>query len=121
MQSLSYSGFGVSLCSSGQTNLGIACENIGPRFIVQHGYSTVIVAESIGKNFHVNQCVNIVWKGDKRAIIGDNVAVRAGAIIIGGVNIGNNVTVGAGAVVTKDVPSNSVVVGNPAKVIKQQN
>lgn len=34
------------------------------------------------------------------------------------VNIGNNVIIGAGAVVTKDIPDNAIVAGNPAKIIK---
>ncbi|MGV1061579.1 hypothetical protein ACQR24_12255 [Clostridium perfringens] len=41
-----------------------------------------------------------------------------GSTIIGNVNIGNNVIIGANSVVTKDVNSNCVVAGNPAKVIK---
>lgn len=36
-----------------------------------------------------------------------------------GITIGDEVVVGSGAVVTKDVPSNSIVAGNPAKIIKQ--
>lgn len=102
----------------GQSNLIIACRDIGAGLIIQHGYSTVVCAESIGDNFHVNQCVNIVWNGDKQAVIGNNVSVYAGAIIIGGIRIGDNVIVGAGSVVTKDVPDNVVVAGNPAKIIK---
>ncbi|KAJ1901537.1 hypothetical protein LPJ66_000711 [Kickxella alabastrina] len=50
--------------------------------------------------------------------IGNNVWVGGGAIILAGVTIGDNVTVGAGAVVTKDVPNNVLVVGNPARIIK---
>ena len=38
--------------------------------------------------------------------------------ILKGVTIGDNVTIGAGSVVTKDIPSNSIAVGNPCKVIK---
>lgn len=53
--------------------------------------------------------------------IGDNVWIGGGAIICPGVTIGNNVTVGAGAVVTKDVPSNVVVAGNPARIIRDMN
>lgn len=101
----------------GQDNLSLACREIGPGLIVQHGYSTFVVAESIGRNFHVNQCVNIVWNGDKRPVIGDDVTVCTGAIIVGGVKIGDNVTIGAGAIVVKDVPSNSIAVGNPARII----
>ncbi|MGL5688783.1 MAG: DapH/DapD/GlmU-related protein, partial [Weissella cibaria] len=42
-------------------------------------------------------------------------------IVLPGVTIGDNVVVGAGAVVTKDVPSNVMVAGNPARVIKTLN
>ena len=45
--------------------------------------------------------------------------IGARAIILPGVTIGENAVVGAGSVVTKDVPDNSVVVGNPAKIIKE--
>jgi acetyltransferase-like isoleucine patch superfamily enzyme len=44
--------------------------------------------------------------------------IGANAIIMAGVKIGDEVIVGSGAIVTKDVPPNSIVVGNPAKVIK---
>ncbi|MFL9877051.1 sugar O-acetyltransferase [Herbaspirillum rhizosphaerae] len=47
-----------------------------------------------------------------------NVWIGAGATIIGGVTIGENSVVGAGSVVTRDVPSNTLVGGNPAKVIR---
>jgi acetyltransferase-like isoleucine patch superfamily enzyme len=50
--------------------------------------------------------------------IGENCLIGIGAFIMPGVKIGNQVIVGAGAVVTKDVPSNCIVAGNPAKVIK---
>ena len=51
-------------------------------------------------------------------IIGDNVVIGTHAQIIGNVTIGNNSIVGAGAIVTRDVPDNVVVVGNPAKILK---
>jgi len=47
--------------------------------------------------------------------IGENVWIGGGAIILGGVRIGDGAIVGAGAVVTKDVPENTTVVGNPAR------
>jgi len=52
------------------------------------------------------------------ANIGNYCQLGAGSIILPKVSIGENVVVGAGAVVTKDIPSNSLVVGAPAKVIK---
>jgi maltose O-acetyltransferase len=51
--------------------------------------------------------------------IGNNVWIGGRAIINPGVTIGDNVVIGSGAVVTKDVPDNVVVGGNPAKVIKR--
>ncbi|MEQ7051030.1 maltose O-acetyltransferase [Paenibacillaceae sp. P-4] len=54
----------------------------------------------------------------KPVTIGDRVWIGGRAIINPGVNIGNNVVVASGAVVTKDVPDNVVVAGNPARIIK---
>ncbi len=50
--------------------------------------------------------------------IGDNCFIGMHSIIMPGVSVGDNSIVGAGSVVTHDVPPNSVVAGNPAKVIK---
>ncbi|WP_208589603.1 sugar O-acetyltransferase [Gracilibacillus suaedae] len=54
----------------------------------------------------------------KPITIGNNVWFGGGAIINPGVTIGDNVVITSGAVVTKDVPSNVVAGGNPAKIIK---
>jgi len=51
--------------------------------------------------------------------IGHNVWIGGSAVINPGVKIGNNVVIASGAIVTKDVPDNVVVGGNPAKIIKQ--
>lgn len=87
---------------------------------IQHGFATIITAESIGKNVWINQQVTIGYNGDKAPIIGDNVVICAGAKVVGGVRVGNNVTIGANAVVTKDIPDNSVVGGVPAKILKMK-
>lgn len=50
--------------------------------------------------------------------IGNNVWIGGSVTILPGVTIGDNVTIGAGSVVTKDIPSDTVAVGNPCKVIK---
>lgn len=49
--------------------------------------------------------------------IGNNVFIGMSSIVLLGVEVGDNVIIGAGSVVTKSVPPNSVVVGNPAKII----
>ncbi len=50
--------------------------------------------------------------------IGNNVWIGANVCVLPGVNIGDNCVIGAGSVVVKDIPSSSVAVGNPCKVIK---
>lgn len=50
--------------------------------------------------------------------IGNNVWIGGGAIILPGVTIGDNAVIGAGSVVNKDIPPNTVAVGNPCKVIR---
>lgn len=50
--------------------------------------------------------------------VGDNVFLGHGCTLLPGVTIGDNVVIGAGAVVSRDIPSNSVAVGVPARVIK---
>jgi acetyltransferase-like isoleucine patch superfamily enzyme len=51
--------------------------------------------------------------------IGSNVWIGVRAMILKGVTIGDNAVIGAGAIVTKDVPANTVVAGNPARVIRE--
>ena len=55
----------------------------------------------------------------KPIVIGDNVWIGGGVIILPNITIGKNVVIAAGSVVTKNVPDNVVVGGNPAKIIKK--
>lgn len=52
-------------------------------------------------------------------IVGDNVWIGAGVQVMPGVTIGSNVVIGGGSVVVKDVPDNSVAVGNPCRVVRR--
>ena len=54
----------------------------------------------------------------KPITVGNSVWFGGGVTVLPGVTIGDNVVIGAGSVVVKDIPSNSVAVGNPARVIK---
>ena len=62
---------------------------------------------------------NIIAKGD--IIIEDNVWIGEGASILGSLHIGQGSVIGANSIVTKDVPPYTLVVGNPAKIIKRIN
>lgn len=59
------------------------------------------------------------WEVARPIVIEDNVWLGGGAILLPGVRIGRNAVVGAGAVVSRSVPANTVVAGNPARVIRQ--
>ena len=53
--------------------------------------------------------------------IGENCWLGAGVIVVPGITIGDNVVIGASSVVTKDIPSNSVAMGTPCRVVRQIN
>lgn len=103
----------------GQVSLSFSCPSIGPGLYVAHGFSTIVVAESIGRDCLISQQVTVGWTdagGCPR--IGDRVRIGAGAIVIGPIEIGDDAVIGAGAVVVRDVAAGVVVGGVPAKVIE---
>ena len=57
---------------------------------------------------------------EREPIIGDNVRIMTNSIVFGDITIGNNVVIGAGSVVFKNIPSDCVVVGNPARIVKKE-
>lgn len=80
----------------------------GVKFITHDGGVWVI------RNLYKNKNIDVFGK----IIIGNNCHIGWDAIILPGITIGDNCVIGAGAIVTKDVPSNTVVAGVPAKKIK---
>lgn len=94
--------------------------SIGPGLFVQHGFATVIAAESIGENCWINQQVTIGFSNRTDCpTIGDNVRIAAGAKVFGRITIGDNVIIGANAVVNKSVPPDCTVVGVPAYIVRR--
>ena len=92
-------------------------ENIGGGLSFQHGFATIVAAESIGGNCRIYQQVTIGFNGTRAPVIEDDCRICCGAKVIGGVALHSGCVVGAGSVVVKDVPSNTVVAGVPAKEI----
>ena len=104
----------------GNRNLIISnTTKIGKGIEVMHAFATVINADSIGENFSFRNGTTVGAKKEGRPSIGDNVTLGVNVCIIGKINIGNNVFIGAGSIVTKDVPDNCIVAGNPARIIKR--
>lgn len=102
-----------------------ASTEVGPGLKIEHGYSLVVNDRTkIGANVHLRHCVTLgcakMPDGSQgpSPVLEDNVEIGANVCIIGGITIGRNSKIGAGSVVTKDVPPNSVAVGNPARVIR---
>ncbi|OGC05736.1 serine O-acetyltransferase [candidate division WOR-1 bacterium RIFOXYA2_FULL_36_21] len=98
---------------------------IGKRFFIDHGNGVVIGETAvIGDDVTIYQGVTLGGtgkeKGKRHPTIGNGVVIGASAIILGNIIIADNSRVGAGAVVTKSVPQNSTIVGNPARVIVRE-
>lgn len=107
--------FGIQIPSSTKIGEGLR--------IVHFGTIVVNPDAKIGKNFTIAQgCLIGNAQGRKSGVptIGDNVCMNANSIIIGGVSIGNDVLIAPGAFVNFDVPDNSIVIGNPGKIIEKQ-
>jgi maltose O-acetyltransferase len=81
----------------------------------------------IGPNVQIHTAAHVLqaepriqgWEVAKPIVIEDNVWLGGGAILLPGVRVGRNAVVGAGAVVSRTVPANTVVAGNPARVIRE--
>jgi len=103
---------------------------IGSGYINRHCKIRCFSKITIGNNVAISENVSI-WDSDvhkvlnnthivtKPIVIGNHVWIGTNSIILKGVIIGDNSIIAAGSIVTKNVPENSLVAGNPAKIIKQ--
>lgn len=93
----------------------------GGGLYIVHPLGTRIRAKYIGYGCIFRQLTTIGTKSTSRSLevpyIGHHVDFGANVCCFGNITIGDNAVIGAGAVVTKDVPANAIVAGNPAKVI----
>lgn len=80
----------------------------GPNVVIATG-GHPLLPELREKGYQYNAAVRI----------GRNCWIGAGTIIVPGITIGDNVVIGAGSIVTKDIPSNTLAVGNPCRVLRE--
>ena len=96
---------------------------IGRRFFIDHGMGVVIgETTEIGDDVLLYQGVTLGGtgkeKGKRHPTIGNGVVIGTGAKVLGNILIGDNVKIGAGSVVVHPVPPNSTVVGVPGRVVR---
>ena len=98
--------------------LFIETPEIGGGLFIQHGFSTMIAAKSIGENCWINQQVTIGYTSKGCPVIGNNVMITCGAKVLGNITVGDGAIIGANAVVVKDVEPGAVMGGVPAVKLK---
>jgi serine O-acetyltransferase len=104
-------------------HINIEASQFGPGLYIGHIGTIYIGRAKIGSNASITHSVTIGvgHSAGKEGlpVIGDNVWIGTGAIITGAITIGNNVTITAGTVLSRDVPDNALVSGNPGRVVLQ--
>lgn len=102
----------------------------GNHVFINHSFTAMSIGGiTIGNNVQIGPHVTIVTDNHdfhdryvlkcRSVVLEDNVWIGAGATIMPGVRVGKNAIIAGGAVVTKDVPADTIVGGNPARVIKE--
>lgn len=99
---------------------------IGEGLYIGH-FGTIVINKKakIGKNCNIAHGITIgqIGIGNKKGCptIGNKVWIGTGAVIVGNIKIGDNVLIAPNSFVNGDVPSNSLVIGNPAQIIEKEN
>lgn len=102
-----FANFNLTILDEGPVNIGDHCF-IGPNVSI---YTACHPLEAEARNTGAEWAEGVT--------IGNNVWIGGSATILPGVTIGDNAVIGAGSVVTRDVEANTVVGGNPARVLKR--
>ena len=122
-----YRARGYDINRTTQMERGLNLDRINPRGI-HIGADTIITSKVTILSHFLRAHIFTDKDGNTRTkytgevcdtYIGRSCVVGIGATIMGGVKVGDFCIVGAGSVVTKDVPDNTIVAGNPAKVVKE--
>lgn len=100
--------------------------SIGPGLHISH-FGRIIVNSKVvlGKNVTLNTGITIgqTNRGEKKGVptIGNNVWIGSNCVIVGNIHIGDDVFIAPNSFVTTDIPSHSLVIGNPIKIIQREN
>jgi len=102
--------------------------DIGPGFSIYHPFGLVVGTDvKAGQNLTLS--MNVVLGGNigkqrtdggEKPILGDNVNIAAGSKVVGPINIGDNCLIGANSVVISDAPSDCILAGAPARIIRRE-
>ncbi len=103
-----------------------SCTRIGKGLYLGHAYNITVNGNAVlGDNCHLHKGVTIGMecRGPRRGVptIGSRVSICVNATVVGNITVGDDVLIAPGALVNHDVPSHSVVVGNPCTIHPRDN
>jgi len=107
------------------TGIELPCEvTLGRRFVIDHFGGIIVSGDAVfGDDCRIRNGVTVGLRHTEQRgspVIGTRVDIGAGAKVLGPIHIGDDVAIGANAVVITDVPSNSIAVGIPARILPRR-
>lgn len=99
---------------------------IGKGFFIGH-FGTIVINQNviIGENCNIahNTTIGQANRGKSKGTptIGNYVWIGTGSVIVGGITIGDNVLIAPNSYINMDIPSNTIAIGNPAKIIQKES